>query len=94
MICKKYKKILTEKQIDILFKIKKESSFITKYNDDFTTDYTNMLTYLSSIYINNIDNIKYYIDFWHVIKNENKVDLMNIITNKNHIWIKKYIQKK
>jgi hypothetical protein len=95
MICKKYKKILTEKQIDILFKIDKEnsSSFISKYSDEFNTDYANMLTYLSSIYINNIDNIKYYIDFWHVIKDENKVDLMNIINNKNHIWIKKYIQK-
>ena len=95
MICKKYKKILTEKQIDTLFKIDKEnsSSFISKYSDEFNTDYTNMLTYLSSIYINNIDNIKYYIDFWHVIKDENKVDLMNIINNKNHIWIKKYIQK-
>ena len=52
-----------------------------------------MLSYLSSIYINNIENIKYYIDFWHVIKDENKVDLMNIINNKNNIWIKKYIQK-
>ena len=93
MICKKYKKILTEKQIDILFKINDENSFITKYSDEFNTDYANMLTYLSSIYINNIDNIKYYIDFWHVIKDENKVDLMNIINNKNHIWIKKYIQK-
>ena len=95
MICKKYKKILTEKQIDTLFKIneKKSSSFISKYSDEFITDYTNMLIYLSSIYINNIDNIKYYIDFWHVIKEENKVDLMNIITNKNLIWIKKYIQK-
>ena len=95
MICKKYKKILTEKQIDTLFKIneKNSSSFISKYSDEFNTDYTNMLTYLSSTYINNIDNIKYYIDFWHVIKDENKVDLMNIINNKNHIWIKKYIQK-
>ena len=55
--------------------------------------HANMLTYLSSIYINNIDNINYYIDFWHVIKDENKVDLMNIINNKNHIFIKKYIQK-
>ena len=69
------------------------SSFISKYNDEFNTDYKNMLSYFSSIYINNIDNIKYYIDFWHVIKDENKVDLMNIINNKNHIWIKKYIQK-
>jgi hypothetical protein len=93
MICKKYKKILTEKQIDTLFKINDKNSFISKYSDEFNTDYTNMLTYLSSIYINNIDNIKYYIDFWHVIKDENKVDLMNIINNKNHIWIKKYIQK-
>jgi len=97
IICKKYKKILTEKQIDILFKINKESynsiSFISKYSDEFNTDYANMHTYLSSIYINNLDNIKYYIDFWHVIKDENKVDLMNIINNKNHIWIKKYIQK-
>jgi len=95
MICKKYKKILTDKQIDILFKINKKSFsyFISKYSDEFNTDYTNMVTYLSSIYINNIDNIKYYIDFWHVIKDENKVDLMNIITNKNNVWIKKYIQK-
>jgi hypothetical protein len=95
IICKKYKKILTPKQIDTLFKINEDntSSFISEYDDDFTTDYTNMLSYLSSIYINNIDNIKYYIDFWHVIKDENKVDLMNIINNKNHIWIKKYIKK-
>ena len=28
-----------------------------------------------------IINIKYYIDFWHVIKDENKVDLMNIKPN-------------
>ena len=95
MICKKYKKILTEKQIDILFKVNEKNSsfFISNHSDEFNTDYANMLTYLSSIYINNIDNIKYYIDFWHVIKDENKVDLMNIINNKNHIWIKKYIQK-
>ena len=95
IICKKYKKLLTQKQIDTLFKINEDNttSFISKYSDDFTTYYTNMLTYLSSIYINNIDNIKYYIDFWHVIKDENKIDLMNIITNKNNIWIKKYIQK-
>ena len=96
IICKKYKKILTQKQLNTLFKIDEDNttSFISKYSDDFTTYYTNMLTYLSSIYINNIDNIKYYIDFWHVIKDENKVDLMNIITNKNHIWINKYIKKK
>jgi hypothetical protein len=95
IICKKYKKILTQKQLDVLFKINEDntSSFISEYNDDFIKDYTNMLSYLSSIYINNIENIKYYIDFWHVIKDENKVDLMNIINNKNHIWIKKYIQK-
>ena len=94
IICKKYKKLLTSKQLDILFKINEDNtiSFIKKYNDDFIKDYTNMLSYLSSIYINNIENIKYYIDFWHVIKDENKVDLMNIINNKNHIWIKKYIQ--
>ena len=69
------------------------SSFISKYNDEFNTDYKNMLSYFSSIYINNIDNIKYYIDFWHVIKDENKVDLMNIINIKNNIWINKYIKK-
>jgi len=93
IICKKYKKILTQKQIDTLFKMDKEVSIITKYSNKFEIDYKNMLTYLSSIYINNLDNIKYYIDFWHVIKDENKVDLMNIINNKNHIWIKKYIQR-
>jgi hypothetical protein len=95
IIYKKYKKILTEKQLDTLFKIDedKTNSFISEYNDVFTKYYTNMLTYLSSIYINNIDNIKYYIDFWHIIKDENKIDLMNIISNKNNIWIKKYIQK-
>ena len=93
IICKKYKKILSQKQIDVLFKIDKEVSIISEYSNKFEIDYKNMLSYLSSIYINNIDNIKYYIDFWHVIKDENKVDLMNIINNKNHIWIKKYIQK-
>jgi hypothetical protein len=93
LICKKYKKILIQKQIDSLFKIDKEVSIIPEYSNKFKIDYTNMLTYLSSIYINNIDNIKYYIDFWHVIKDENKVDLMNIINNKNHIWINKYIKK-
>jgi len=95
LICKKYKKILTQKQIDSLFKINEDNttSLISSYSDDFINYYKNMLTYLSSIYINNLDNIKYYIDFWHVIKDENKVDLMNIINNKNHIWIKKYIQR-
>jgi hypothetical protein len=93
LICKKYKKILTEKQIDTLFKIDKEVSIIAEYSNKFEIDYKNMLSYLSSIYINNLDNIKYYIDFWHVIKDENKIDLMNIISNKNNIWIKKYIQK-
>jgi len=95
IICKKYKKILTKKQIDTLFKINEDNttSLISSYSDDFINYYKNMLTYLSSIYINNLDNIKYYIDFWHVIKDENKVDLMNIINNKNHIWIKKYIQR-
>jgi hypothetical protein len=92
LICKKFKKIISQKQLDVLFKIK-EDSFISKYSDTFITDYTNVLTYLSNIFINNIENIKYYIDFWHVIKDENKVDLMNIITNKNNVWIKKYIQK-
>jgi hypothetical protein len=93
IICKKYKKILTQQQIDTIFKIDKEVSIISEYSNKFKIDYQNILSYLSSIYINNIDNIKYYIDFWHVIKDENKVDLMNIITNKNNIWIKKYIQK-
>jgi len=93
LICKKYKKILTQQQIDMLFKMDKEVSIITKYSNKFMIDYKNMLSYLSSIYINNLDNIKYYIDFWHVIKDENKIDLMNIITNKNNIWIKKYIQR-
>ena len=46
-----------------------------------------------TIVLGNAEDRKYYIDFWHVIKDENKVDLMNIVTNKNHIWIKKYIQK-
>jgi hypothetical protein len=92
LICKKFKKIISQKQLDVLFKIK-EDSIISKYSDNFITDYTNVLTYLSNIFINNIENIKYYIDFWHVIKDENKVDLMNIITNKNNYWIKKYIQK-
>ncbi len=93
LICKKYKKILKEKEIEYLFKIDREESIISKYSEKFVIDYRNILIYFSSIYINNIDNIKYYIDFWHVIKDENKVDLMNIINNKNNIWIKKYILK-
>jgi len=98
VICSKYKRILNDKDFEILFKFLKDNeiltkSFINEYKRDFIYQFTGMLEKIIRGFNNAIDRQLYYTDFWDKISNEDKDEIKRYIDIKNKDWIDYYIKR-
>lgn len=99
VICKNYKKIITEKDFEILFSFLKNKdvnlkSFIPTYDKDFTIQFSGMLEKIINGLNQTIDRQLFYTDFWNMITEVDKSEIKKYINLKNKDWINYYLLRK
>jgi hypothetical protein len=100
IICTGYKKLLKDKDFDILFAIlddkkdiHKKSIITEEYKKEFVYQFANTLEKIIVNFNQAIDRQLFYADFWDYIKREDKEEIKRYIDIKNKDWVETYLLK-
>ena len=100
IVCTRYKKLLKDKDFDILFAIlddkkdiHKKSIITEEYKKEFIYQFANTLEKIIVNFNQAIDRQLFYADFWDLIQHEDKDEIKKYIDIKNKDWVETYLLK-
>jgi hypothetical protein len=100
IVCTRYKKLLKDKDFDILFAIldnkkdiHKKSIIVEEYKKEFVYQFANTLEKIIVNFNQAIDRQLFYTDFWDYIKREDKEEIKRYIDIKNKDWVETFLLK-
>lgn len=100
IVCTGYKKLLKDKDFDILFAIldnkkdiHKKSIISEEYKKEFIYQFANTLEKIIVNFNQAIDRQLFYADFWDYIKKEDREEIKRYIDIKNKDWVDTYLLK-
>jgi hypothetical protein len=100
IICTRYKRLLKDKDFDILFKvldnkkdIHKKSIITEEYKKEFVYQFANTLEKIIVNFNQAIDRQLFYADFWDYIKREDRNEIKECINQKNKDWVETFLLK-
>lgn len=100
IICTGYKKLLKDRDFDILFKvlddkkdIHKKSIIVEEYKKEFIYQFANTLEKIIVNFNQAIDRQLFYTDFWDLINKEDKEEIKECINQKNKDWVDTFLLK-
>ena len=100
IVCAGYKRLLKDKDFDILFKvlddkqnIHKKSIIVEEYKKEFVYQFANTLEKIIVNFNQAIDRQLFYADFWDYIKKEDRDEIKECINQKNKDWVETFLLK-
>ena len=100
ILCTGYKKLLKDKDFDILFRvlddkkdIHKKSIIVEEYKKEFIYQFANTLEKIIVNFNQAIDRQLFYADFWDLIQHEDKDEIKKYIDIKNKDWVETFLLK-
>jgi hypothetical protein len=100
IVCTGYKRLLKDKDFDILFailddkqNIDKKSIISEEYKKEFIYQFANTLEKIIVNFNQAIDRQLFYTDFWDYIKREDREEIKECINQKNKDWVDTFLLK-
>jgi hypothetical protein len=100
IVCTGYKRLLKDRDFDILFKvlddkqnIHKKSILNQEYSKEFIYQLANVLDKIIVNFNQAIDRQLFYADFWHLIQHEDRDEIKKYIDVKNKDWVETFLLK-
>lgn len=98
IICFKYKKLLKDKDFDILFSLLDdknilEKSIIEDYDNNFINDFILIFEKIIAEFNQIIERELYYTDFWNEIEKIDSNTINKLVLNKNNQWYNHFIKR-